>query len=129
MSKALSLDLRQRTLAAVHEEGLTHREAAARFKVSAASVSRWRALAADGAAPMPGPLGGDRRSHVIEAEAETILAVFHARRDMTLLELRAELAERGLSFGYGTLWRFFDRRGYTRKKRPHTRPSSSAPTS
>ena len=40
MSNALSLDLRQRTVAAVQEEGLTHREAAARFKVSAASVSR-----------------------------------------------------------------------------------------
>lgn len=129
MSKALSVDLRQRTLAAVLEEGLTHREAAARFKVSAASVSRWRALAADGAAPMHGPLGGDRRSHVVEAEAAIILEVFHAQRDMTLLELREALAGRGLRFGYGTLWRFFDRRGYTRKKRPRTRPSSSAPTS
>jgi transposase len=123
------LDLRQRTLAAVLEEGLSHREAAARFKVSAASVSRWRALAADGAVPMHGALGGDRRSHVIEAAAERILEVFHARRDMALAELRAELAECGLRFGYGTLWRFFDRRGYTRKKRPRTRPSSSALTS
>jgi len=129
MSKALSLDLRQRTLAAVHEEGLTHREAAARFKVSAASVSRWRALAAEGSAPMHGPLGGDRRSHAVEAAAETILEVFHARRDMTLIELQAALTERGLSFGYGTLWRFFDRRGYTRKKRPRTRPSNSVRTS
>lgn len=129
MSKALSLDLRQRTLAAVLEDGLTHRQAAERFKVSAASVSRWRTLAAEGAVPMHGPLGGDRRSHVVEAEAETILEVFHAQRDMTLLELRAALAERGLRFGYGTLWRFFDRRGYTRKKRPRTQPSSSAPTS
>ncbi len=129
MSKALSLDLRQRTLAAVLEEGLTHRQAAERFKVSAASVSRWRTLAAEGAVPMHGPLGGDRRSHVVEAEAETILEVFHAQRDMTLLELRVALAERGLRFGYGTLWRFFDRRGYTRKKRPRTQPSSNAPTS
>ncbi len=129
MSKALSLDLRQRTLAAVQEEGLTHREAAERFRVSAASISRWRALAAKGGEPVAGPLGGDRRSQVVEAAAETILQVFHARRDMTLLELRAELAERDLHFGYGTLWRFFDRRGYTRKKRLRTRPSSSARTS
>jgi len=129
MSKALSLDLRQRTLAAVLEEGLTHRQAAERFKVSAASVSRWRALAAEGAVPMHGPLGGDRRSQVVEAEAATILEVFHAQRDMTLLELREALAGRGLRFGYGTLWRFFARRGYTRKKRPPTQPSSSAPTS
>jgi transposase len=61
MSKALSLDLRQRTLASVLEEGLSHHEAATRFKVSAASLSRWRALAAGGTLPMPGPLGGDRR--------------------------------------------------------------------
>jgi transposase len=129
MSKALSLDLRQRTLAAVLEEGLSHREAAARFKVSAASVSRWRALAADGAVPMHGPLGGDRRSHLVEGHADAILTVFHARRDMALAELQAELAERGLRFGYGTLWRFFARRGYTRKKRLRTRPNNSARTS
>lgn len=118
MSKALSLDLRQRALAAV-EEGLTHREVAERFRVSAASISRWRALAAKGGEPVAGPLGGDRRSQAVEAAGETILQVFHARRDMTLLELRAELAGRDLHFGYGTLWRFFDRRGYTRKKTAH----------
>jgi len=113
MSKALSLDLRQRTLAPVREEGLSHREAAVRFKVSAASVSRRRALAAKGGEPVAGPLGDDRRSQAVEAAAETILEVFHAQRDMTLAELRAELAKQGLCFGYGTLWRFFDRRGYT----------------
>ena len=43
MSKALSLDLRTRVLSAV-SEGMSHRAAAARFGVSAASVSRWRAL-------------------------------------------------------------------------------------
>lgn len=129
MSKALSLDLRHRVLAAELEEGLGHRAAAARFKVSAASVARWRAMVADGAAPMHGPLGGDRRSHGVEAQAETILEVFRARRDMTLLELRAGLAERGLQLGYGTLWRFFDRGGSTRQEGPRTRPSSSARTS
>ena len=44
MSKALSLDLRQRVVAAVRDEGLSHRAAATRFNVSAASISRWRAL-------------------------------------------------------------------------------------
>jgi transposase len=116
MSKAPSLYLRQRTLAAVLDEGLSHREAAARFKVSAASVSRWRALAADGAVPMHGALGGVRRSHLVGGHADAILTVFHAWRDMALAGLQAELAERGLRFGYGTLLRFFARRGQTRKK-------------
>jgi transposase len=131
MSKALSLDLRQRTLAAVLEEGLSHREAAARFKVSAASGSCWRALAADGAMPMHGPLGGDRRNHLVEGHADAILTVFHARRDMTLAELQAELAERGLRFGYGTLWRFFARRGYRCSRlcsSATVRPPSRSPT-
>jgi len=107
MPKALSLDLRQRTLFSVQEEDLMHREAVARFKVSAASVSRWWSLAAEGAVPMQGPLGGERRGHVVEAQAKTVLDVFHARRDMTLLELRAAPAERGLHFGYGKILRFF----------------------
>jgi transposase len=129
MSMALSLDLRRRVLAAVHEEGLSHRQAAERFKVSAASVSRWRALAREKGEPRPGPLGGDRKTHVIEAHAATILEAFEARRDMSLEELRAELAARGLLFGYGTLWRFFRRRGWTRKK-DHAWPTSkSAPMS
>jgi transposase len=129
MSLALSLDLRRRVVAAVDEDGLTHRQAAERFRVSAASVSRWRRLAREKGEPRPGPLGGDRRTHVIEAQAATILEVFEARRDMSLEELRTELTGRGLSFGYGTLWRFFHRRGWTRKKRPPTPPNRSVPTS
>jgi transposase len=129
MSMALSLDLRRRVLAAVRDQGLTHRQAAARFSVSAASVSRWRALERKQGDPRPGPLGGDRRTHVVEAHAATILEVFEARRDMSLEELRAELAARGLPFGYGTLWRLFHRRGWTRKKRPRTPASRSVRTS
>ena len=117
MSKALSLDLRQRVVAAVRDEGLSHRVAAARFKVSAASISRWRALERRSGDLRPGPLGGDRRSGAIEAHAGTILRIFEARRDMTIEELRADLAGHGLHFGYGTLWRFFARHRLTRKKR------------
>ena len=126
MSHALSVDLRRRVVAAVHDDGLSHREAAERFKVSAASVSRWRALARTNGGVQPGPLGGDRKTHVVEAHAATILEVFEARRDMAIQELRTELARLGLSFGYGTLWRFFKRRGWTRKKRRPTPPSRIA---
>ncbi len=61
MSKALSVDLRIRVLAAVAEDQ-THRQADKRFGVSAASVSRWRKLERDQGDAQPGPLGGDRRS-------------------------------------------------------------------
>lgn len=127
MSKALSLDLRQRVVAAVRDEGLSHRAAAARFNVSAASVSRWRTLERQSGHLRPGPLGGDRRSASIEAHAGLILRTFEARRDLSIEELRAELASHGLRFGYGTLWRFFARHRLTRKKRRRTPPSRTAP--
>jgi transposase len=128
MSKALSLDLRTRVLAAI-AGGLSCRQAAARFGVSASSAIRWRALERQQGDARPKALGGDRRSGRIEAHAGLILALVEDKPDMTLEELRAALAERGVSVGYGTLWRFFDRRGITRKKRLHTPASRTARTS
>lgn len=122
MSKALSLDLRTRVLAAV-AGGASHRVAAERFGVSAASVSRWRSLSRRQGDPRPGPLGGDRRSARIEAHAETILHLVEATPDITIQELRQELSTMGLAFGYGTIQRFLIRHNLTRKKRLGTLPS------
>ena len=128
MSTALSLDLRVRVLRAV-AEGASHRAAATRFGVSAASVSRWRALERIHGNPRPGPLGGDRRSARIEAQSALIKELLKAMPDITTEELRDALAARGHAFGYGTLQRFFRRHGLTRKKRPPTRPSRTDQTS
>ena len=127
MSKALSLDLRVRVLAAV-AQGLSHREAGERFGVSAASVSRWRKLARERGDARP-TLGGDRRSGRIEAHKDTILALVEATPDITIEELRRPLADKGLVVGYGTIRRFFARHAITRKKRPRTPASRIAPTS
>lgn len=116
MSKALSVDLRDRVLAAV-ASGLSHRAAAERFGVSAASVSRWRALKREQGAARPKALGGDRRSGRIEAQAALILLLLEETPDITIEELRRVLLERGHSFGYGTTRRFFARHRITRKKR------------
>jgi len=128
MSHALSLDLRVRVLAAV-AAGASHRAAAERFGVSAASVSRWRRRAREEGAPHPKALGGDRRSDRIEAEREMILGLVEEAPDITLQELRQELARRGLGFGYGTIQRFLARHQMTRKKRLAMRASRIAPIS
>ncbi len=49
--------------------------------------------------------------------------------DITLAEIQSGLAAQGVHIGIGTLWRFFDRRGITRKKRPGTRSNKTAQTS
>ena len=128
MGYALSTDLRVRVLAAV-AEGATHREAAARFSVSAASVSRWRTLAREQSDVRPAALGGDRRSGRIEAQATLVLKLLDEMNDATIEELRQALGAHGHLFGYGTLRRFFKRHRITRKKRHRTPPSRIAPTS
>ena len=125
MSKALSLDLRSRVLAAI-AAGSSCRQAAARFGVSASSAIRWRALERKQGDAKPKALGGDRRSGRIEAHAALILSLLEETPDITLEELRAVLAEKGVAVGYGTLWRFFERRQITRKKRLRMPPSKSA---
>jgi transposase len=127
MSKALSLDLRERVLAAV-ASGMSCRQAAARFGVSASSAIRWRRLERAQGDARPKALGGDRRSGRIEAHAPIILAWIEETPDRTLHEIKAALAERGVGAGVGTLWRFFARRGVTLKKRPRMRPSKNVPT-
>ena len=127
MSKALSLDLRTRVLSAV-SEGMSHRAAAARFGVSAASVSRWRALEREQGDARPKALSGDRRSGRIEAQCGVILSLLEEEPDKTIEELRAALGDRGYIFSYGTVQRFLVRHGITRKKRPATRRSKTART-
>ncbi|WP_145145066.1 IS630 family transposase [Roseomonas gilardii] len=117
MSKALSVDLRERVVAAV-AAGASCRAAAARFGVSASSAIRWRALSREAGSVAPGPLGGDRRSSHIEAHAALILALVEQKSDIALKEIRAELAKAGVAAGITTIWRFFHRNRITRKKRP-----------
>jgi transposase len=127
MSKALSVDLRDRVVAAI-EDGMSCRQAAIRFGVSASSAIRWRALARSQGDVLPGPLGGDRRSGRIEAHSVLILGLVADKDDITLAELKDSLAERGVSVGMGTLWRFFDRHKITLKKSRRTPTSRPALT-
>lgn len=128
MGRALSRDLRDRVVAAV-DGGVSCRRAAERFGVSAASAIRWRQLALVHGTPAAKPQGGDRRTAKIEDHAAFILDAIEQQPDPTLVELRAMLAERGVSTSIATLWRFFARHGITRKKRPAMRRSRIVPTS
>jgi transposase len=128
MSKALSVDLRDRVIAAV-DGGMSCRQAAARFGVSASSAIRWQSRVRTQGDARPGPLGGDRRSGRIESHADLILGLVDRQTDITLAELRAALAEQGVAVGMATLWRFFRRHRITLKKSRRMRTSRAAPTS
>lgn len=126
MGQPLSMDLRRRLLAAV-DAGMSCRSAAARFGVAPSTAIRWQAQRRATGSYAPRPQGGDTRSRRVEEHGETILALWEARKDITLDELRVELAGLGLPVANSTLHRFFARHGITRKKRPAMRSSRTGP--
>jgi transposase len=127
MPKSLSFDLRSRVLIAI-DGGLSCRQAAARFGVSASSAIRWQALRRAGGDARPKPQGGDRLSHRTDAHAGLIDAALAENPDITLPELKERLAEQGASVSVTALWRFFRRHGITRKKRRRMPPSRTGRT-
>jgi transposase len=128
MPKSLSFDLRSRVLTAA-DAGLSCRQAAERFGVSASSAIRWRALRRSGGDARPKPQGGDRLSRRTEAHAGLIRAALAEVPDITLPELKARLAGEGAPVSVAALWRFCRRHKITRKKRRRTPPSRTGPTS
>ncbi|MFE1597875.1 IS630 family transposase [Methylobacterium sp. ID0610] len=115
MSSALSVDLRQRVVHAV-EAGASRHQAAERFGVSLASASRWCGQFAREGHVAPKPMGGDQRSHRIEAQADLILSLYEAKPGIYLHEFRAALAEHGVGVAQSSLSRFFKRHGISPKK-------------
>ena len=128
MGKPMSVDLRQRVVAAV-DAGMSRRKAAERFGVSISSAIRWTSRARRLGSVRPEPQGGDTRSARIEAFAPVILGAVEETPDITLVELRALLAERGGAFAVSTIWRFFVRHRITLKKSRPMQRSRTAPTS
>ncbi len=94
MSTPLSLDLCVRVLAAV-ASGLSHREAGERFGVSAASVSRWRALEREQGSARAKQMGGDQRSQHIEGHRDLILSLHEATADISLHRRDLDLHQHG----------------------------------
>jgi transposase len=128
MPKPLSFDLRSRVLGAV-DGGLSCRQAAERFGVSASSAIRWVARRRDVGDARPRAQGGDRLSHKTEAHSALIRAALAEVPDITLMEIKARLAGQGADVSIAALWRFFRRHQITRKKRPRTLQSRIAPIS
>ena len=126
----LSVDLRGRVVWAVGEEGMSCRAAARRFGVSFSSSIRWVAALRERGSYAPLPMGGDTRSQRLEAHADFLLGLHRREPDLTLNEIcdRLELG-RGEKVSASMIWRFFDRRDITFKKKPRMRASRAARTS
>ncbi len=126
MTKALSIDLRERLISAV-DGGMSRRSAARRFGVAASTAIKWVDQWRRTGHVRPRPQGGDKRSYRIEAHAEEILALIEETPDMSLGEIAGHLdATHGLKVAQSTVWRLLDRRAMTFKKN-RARERTTAP--
>ncbi len=117
MPAPLSPDLRERIVRAV-EKGSSIRQAALRFEVSPSAAVKLMRRVRESGSLSPARFGGHRRPMLDEHDA-LVRSLLEAKPDMTLVEVQAELARRGvLVRAASTILRWLRRAGLTRKKRP-----------
>ena len=126
MARALSLDLRERVIAAI-EAGASCGQAAERFGVAKASAIRWQVQGSGPRARSPpsrwtatGTRTGPKRMPPL------ILRAYAARPQIYLREVKDALEENGATASLSGLSRFFRRHGITRKKGISTPPNRAA---
>lgn len=124
MPKSYSGDLRERVIEAVEVEGMSRREAAEHFDISASSSIRWVQRWHESRSAAPKPRGGSVSP--LEEHAERILALIVERPDLTLKETLAELLKRRIETSRSALSRFFGRHGFTFKKKPASRGTAAS---
>ena len=114
MPAPISMDLRRRLVRAV--EAAVRRGAARRFDVSpSAAIKLVRRVRATGSTA-PAKIGGYRRP-LLAGHEGVLRELTAASKGITLAELRAALAERGIEVGsLTTLWSTLRRLGLRHKK-------------
>jgi transposase len=124
MSRAYSLDLRQRVVSAV-AGGSSCRAVAAMFQVSVASVVKWSQRFRSEGSPAARPVGG-KKPYRLAGERVWLLRRLSQQPDITLRALVAELADRGIKVSYYAVWHFFEHEGITFKKKPARQRAGSS---
>ncbi len=116
MPAPLSSDLRERIVRAV-AKGSSIRQAALRFEVSPSAAVKLMRRVHESGSSAPARFGGYRRPILDEHEA-LVRSFLDAKPDVTLIEIQAELARRGVVVrATSTILRWLRRVGLTRKKR------------
>jgi|SRR3712207_31159 len=116
MTAPLSQDLRERIVRSV-EEGSTMRQAARRFAVSASAAIKLMQRVRQTGSTAPAKMGGYRRP-LLEAHADDLRALVLSQPGITLREVKAALAARGIVVkALSTIADMHRRLGLSHKKR------------
>jgi transposase len=116
MTAPLSQDLRERIADAV-EGGSTMRQAARRFAVSASAAIKLMQRVHQTGSTAPAKIGGHRRP-ILEPHADTLRTIATSKPGITLREIKAALAARGIVVkALSTIADMLHRLGLSHKKR------------
>jgi putative transposase len=110
------MDLRERVVGAVKDEGLSRHAAAARFGVSYSAAIEWLKLFDETGSTKPRQIGGYKPKKISGAWRDWLVERC-LEKDFTLRGLVAELGERGLKVDYRSVWEFVHAEGLSHKKR------------
>ena len=83
MGRAYSMDLRERVVAAVAQEGLSRRQAAARFGVSDSTAINWLKRVATTGSVAPGQIGGHKPKKIAGPHRDWLVGRCRYRRFCT----------------------------------------------
>jgi len=127
MGKPYSDDLRARVVALM-AGGRSCREAGAIFGVAPSTAGNWYRRYQQTTSYSALPMGGDHRSK-LTAEEEWIAERLAAVPELTLTDVRSDLAGRGTEVSYTSVWRTVKKLGLRLKKEPSTPVSKTGSTS
>ena len=116
MAKSYSMDLRERAVSAVEQDGMSRQAAARRFGLAASTVVTWVQRFRAKGDLTPGQMGGHKPKAISCEHRDWLIARCQAG-DFTLRGLVNELAsERGLKVDYHSVWDFVHAEGLSYKK-------------
>ena len=124
MGRPYSMDLRERVVNAVQQEGLSCNQAATRFDIAISTAVKWLKRVAETGSVEPGQMGGHKPKAISGENAEWLRSRCRSA-PFTLRGLVRELAERGLRVDYRSVWEFVHAEELTFKKR-HWSPAKEA---
>jgi len=124
MGQAYPIKVREKAGAYALKHGSSGK-AAEVYEVSRASAVRWAAQLRETGKIVVGKIGGHRKP-LLEGQEDWLRARMLQSTHVTLKQVRAELAERGLVVSHGALWNFVKRLGLSFKKNRSRRRSHTA---
>jgi len=116
MTRAYSMDLRERVVRAVKEEGLSRRQAAERFNIGISTAILWLRREKTTGSVAPAKMGGYKPRKIVGEHHDWLVSRCRDGRPFTIAKLIKELAERGVRVDHHSVWNFLHEQKLTFKK-------------